>query len=555
MMISPKIKASLHRYGAHTRSPGLAYYYAISGKWASHDVETDIVIYGATAAGVSAALQARRMGRRVVLLAFGRHIGGMTTGGLGATDVGHEQAIGGISREFYSLAGRYYGKPLSWRFEPHVAEEILNSLVADAGVSVYYEQRLIGADVEGNRINTIRMACGNTYRARMYIDASYEGDLMAMAGVRFTVGRESNRQYQETLNGIHFGHPGHNFTAWVDPYVIPGDPDSGLIAGIQDLPPGQNGQGDSCIQAYNFRVCLTDVPDNRVPFAKPVGYDAGCYELLLRYIQAGVWDALFLTLTIPNQKTDTNNYGGFSSDNIGQNYHWPEGSYETRERIFQDHVTYNQGMYYFLANDRRVPAAIRDEVNAWGLPKDEFAETGGWPHELYVREARRMVSDVVMTEHHCRHRVEVEDPIGLAAYTMDSHNCRRLVMDGRVYNEGNVEVPPSSPYGISYRAIIPAKGECENLLVPWCLSSSHIAFGSIRMEPVGMILGQSAATAACLAIEQNSGTHNVEYKVLRDRLLVDGQVLNGSENQAQTGINQWIESDRPDAVNASQAAD
>jgi FAD dependent oxidoreductase len=554
-MISHSTRASQTPFGPRTPSPGLRYHYPISQDGSKQEVDTDIVIYGGTPAGVSAALQARRMGRRVSLLVFGRHIGGMTAGGLGATDVGHGQAIGGISREFYTLIGEHYGKPLSWRFEPHVAEGIFNRLLADAGVEVHFEQRLARVEVEHKRITKARMICGGTYKARMFIDASYEGDLMAMAGVSHTVGRESNRRYRETLNGIHFGHPGHNFTAWVDPYVIPGDPGSGLLVGIQDLPPGQNGQSDSCIQAYNFRVCLTDVPDNRLPFPKSVGYDAGRYELLLRYIRAGVWDALFLTLAIPNHKTDTNNYGGFSSDHIGANYDWPEGSYDTRERIFQDHVSYNQGMYYFLANDRRVPVAIRDEVNAWGLPKDEFTETGGWPHELYVREARRMVGDVVMTEHHCRHREQVEDPIGLAAYTMDSHNCRRLVMDGRVYNEGNVEVPPSAPYSISYRAIIPAKGECENLLVPWCLSASHIAFGSIRMEPVGMILGQSAATAACLAIDQNSGTHDVEYTALRDRLLADRQVLNWSENQTQTGINQWIESDRPDAVNAALAVD
>jgi FAD dependent oxidoreductase len=554
-MISLSTRSSQTPLRPLTPTPGLRYHYPISQAGSTQEIEADLMIYGGTPAGVSAALQARRMGRRVSLLVFGRHIGGMTAGGLGATDVGHGQAIGGISREFYTLIGEYYGKPLSWRFEPHVAESFFNRLLVDAGVEVYFEQRLAQVEVERKRIIRVRMACGSTYKARMFIDASYEGDLMAMARVSYTLGRESNRKYRETLNGIHFGHPGHNFTAWVDPYMIPGDPDSGLLAGIQDMPPGQNGQGDRCIQAFNFRVCLTDMPGNRLPFPKPADYDTGRYELLLRYIQAGVWDALFLTLAIPNHKTDTNNYGGFSSDHIGANYHWPEGGYDTRERIFQDHVSYNQGMYYFLSNDRRVPVAIRDELNAWGLPKDEFTETGGWPHELYVREARRMIGDVVMTEHHCHHRVEVQDSIGLAAYTMDSHNCRRLVMGGRVYNEGNVEVPPSSPYGISYRAIIPAKGECENLLVPWCLSSSHIAFGSIRMEPVGMILGQSAATAACLAIKQNSGTHDVEYTALRDRLLADGQVLDWSENQVKTGINQWVESDRSDTVNATAVTD
>jgi hypothetical protein len=484
----------------------------------------------------------------VALLVFGRHLGGMTSGGLGATDIGHERAIGGISGEFYRLVSKHYGRPRVWRFEAHVAEGIFSRMLEDARVDIYFEQRLTGVNVERNRITDIAMEGGNRFKARMFIDASYEGDLMAKAGVSYTVGREANRRYRETLNGIHFGHPGHNFTAWVDPYIVPDDPGSGLLAGVQDLPPGHNGEADDCIQAYNFRVCLTDSPDNRLPVPKPAGYDPRRYELLLRYIQAGVWDALFLTLPIPNRKTDTNNFGGFSSDHIGANYGWPEGDYAARERIFQDHVSYNQGMYYFLANDRRVPASIREEVSEWGLPKDEFTETGGWPHELYVREARRMVGDIVMTEHHCRRREQVEDPIGLAAYTMDSHNCRRIVMDGRAYNEGNVEVPPSAPYGISYRAIIPARGECENLLAPWCLSASHIAFGSIRMEPVGMVMGHAAGAAACLAIEEGSATHDVDYTALRDRLLAGGQVLDWPDGCARTGINQWVEKDRTPGV-------
>ena len=529
------------------RSPGNAqvsgprYYYELQRTNDAGPVDVDVVVYGGTPAGIAAAIQASRMGRRVALLAFGRHVGGMTTSGLSATDVGHDMAIGGVSREFYRRVGKHYQKPLSWRFEPHVAEAIFNSMLEEAGVDVYYEQRLAHADLNQQCIQQVRMACGAAYTAKMFIDASYEGDLMAKAGVSYTVGREPNSQYRETLNGIHFGHPGHNFKAWVDPYQTPGDPTSGLLPGVQDLPLGENGQGDPCIQAYNFRVCLTNVPDNRLPFPKPTGYDPARYELLLRYIQAGVWDALFLTLPIPNHKTDTNNFGGFSSDHIGANYDWPNGDYQTRERIFQDHVNYNQGMYYFLANDKRVPGAIRDEVCQWGLPKDEFVQTGGWPRELYIREARRMVSDVVMTEHHCRHRETAEAPIGLAAYTMDSHNCRRVVIGGRAYNEGNVEVEPNAPYSIDYRAIIPRRGECENLLVPWCLSASHIAFGSIRMEPVGMILGQSAATAACIAIDERAAVQDIAYGVLKEQLLKDQQILTWSDGPAATGISQWKE--------------
>ncbi len=522
-------------------SPGLSYYYPLNPLDGPEHIIADVVVYGGTPAGISAAIQASRMGRRVALLVFGRQVGGMTTGGLGATDVGHDLAIGGISREFYRHVGKQYGKPLSWRFEPHMAESIFHDMLRDAGVDVYFEQRLVHADVQSNRIKQVRMENGAVFTAGMFIDATYEGDLMAKAGVSYAVGREPNTQYRETLNGIHFGHPSHNFKAWVDPYVIPGDPASGLLPGVQDLPLGRNGQGDRCIQADNVRVCLTNAPDNRLPFPKPDGYDPLRYELLLRYFQAGVWDALYLTLPIPNRKTDTNNFGAFSSDHIGANYDWPECDYATRERIFQDHVSYNQGMYYFLVNDRRVPAEIRDEVGQWGLPKDEFVETGGWPHTLYIREARRMVSDIVMTEHHCRHQVQVDDSIGLAAYTMDSHNCRRIVMDGRAYNEGNVEVEPNAPYSISYRAIIPRRGECENLLVPWCLSASHIAFGSIRMEPVGMILGQSAATAACLALEQGTSLQDLDYTALKEQLTKDEQVLVWSERPTSTGISQWVE--------------
>ncbi len=540
-MISSRQPGNGSPDGSVTCSPGLSYYAPLSRAGESKTVRADVVVYGGTPAGISAAIQASRMGKRVALLVFGGHVGGMTTGGLGATDVGHELAIGGISREFYQQVGKHYGKLLAWRFEPHVAESIFNRMLRDADVGVYRQQRLTHADMQGDRIKQVRTDSGDVFTAGVFIDATYEGDLMAKAGVSFAVGREPNTRYRETLNGIHFGHPNHNFKAWVDPYVTPGDPTSGLLPGVQDLPTGHNGLGDRCIQAYNFRVCLTNSPDNRLPFPKPKGYDPQRYELLLRYIQAGVWDALFLTLPIPHSKTDTNNYGAFSSDHIGANYGWPEGDYATRERIYQDHVGYNQGMYYFLVNDKRVPASIRDEVAQWGLPRDEFIEAGGWPHELYVREARRMVGDLVMTEHHCRHSETVEDPIGLAAYTMDSHNCRRIVMDGRVCNEGNVEVEPDAPYGISYRAIIPRKVECQNLLVPWCLSASHIAFGSIRMEPVGMVLGQSAATAACLALDESARVQDIDYGALKETLLKDQQVLFWSDMPTATGINQWIE--------------
>ncbi|MEM8737923.1 MAG: FAD-dependent oxidoreductase [Planctomycetota bacterium] len=523
-----------------TPSPGLAYYYPIADPPAAEALHADVVVYGGTAAGVAAAIQATRSGRSALLMIFGRHVGGMTSGGLGHTDIGNKAAIGGISREFYRRVGEHYGQDEAWQFEPHVAEAVLCDMLEEAGVEVRFEQRLTGVEMDGSRLVALQMEYGNTARGRMFIDATYDGDLLAMAGVSYTVGREPNTQYRETLNGIHFGHPAHNFKNWIDPYVEPGRPDSGLLPGVQDLPLGHNGQGDRCLQAFNFRVCLTHEPDNQRPFPEPANYDPLRYELLIRYIHSGVWDALRLSNLMPRGKTDTNNFGGFSSDHIGGNYDWPEADYARREAIFQDHVSYNQGLYHFLVTDSRVPESIRQEVEAWGLPLDEFVETGNWPHELYVREARRMVSDLVMTEHHCRRTVDVDDPIGLAAYTMDSHNCRRLVVDGRAYNEGNVEVPPSGPYPIGYRALVPKAGECENLLVPWCLSSTHIAFGSIRMEPVGMVLGQSAATAAALAIEQDTAVQEVDYPTLRRHLQRDGQVLNWPEPPATTCLTRLL---------------
>lgn len=523
-----------------TPNPGLHYAYPLQPADPLR-LDADVVIYGATPSGIAAAIQVSRMGRSVLLLAFGRRIGGMTTSGLGATDVGHQGAIGGISREFYERVGLHYGQSVSWRFEPSVAERVLSEMLDDAGVRVLFEQRLIRVQSEAKRLVALETEGGHRVTGRVFIDAGYEGDLMAAAGVPYTVGREPNSRYRETLNGVHFGHPGHNFKAWVDPYRTPRDPDSGLLPGVTAEVPGVNGDGDEAIQAYNFRVCLTNQPSNQRPFPRPRGYDPARHELLLRYIEAGVWDALYLTLPVPHHKTDTNNFGAVSSDHIGANHRWPDGSYAERERIFQEHVAYNQGLYYFLANDPRVPASIRDELAAWGLPLDEFEETGGWPHELYIRESRRMLADVVMTEHHCRKFDRSEDSIGLAAYTMDSHNCRRLVIDGRVYNEGNVEVPPSSPYEISYRAIVPPRGHCANLLVPWCLSASHIAFGSIRMEPVGMVLGQSAGAAACLSIELGVDIQAVPYDELADCLTSNHQVLTWSQEPVSTGINQWVE--------------
>jgi len=512
-----------------TTSPNLRYYYPLPAPGRIHRITTDLCVYGATPAGIAAAIQARRMGKSVALLAFDRHVGGLTSGGLGATDIGNKAAIGGISREFYRALGNHYGAEEMWTFEPQVAEDTLKRMCADAGVPVYYEQRLISARKERGRIVSLATEGGHEFSAAYFVDASYEGDLLAKAGVSYTVGREANAKYGETLNGVHFGNPNHNFKVPVDPFRTPGDPKSGLLKGISAEPPGAQGEGDSRVQAYNFRLCMTKA-DDRLPFPKPAGYDPERYELLARYLNAGVWDVLRLTKMMPGGKTDTNNFGGFSSDNIGRNYAWPDGDYATRESIFRDHVDYHQGMMWFLCHDERVPQNIRDETKAWGLPRDEFTGTGGWPHQLYVREARRMVSEHVMTELHCTYKETIDDSIGLAAYQMDSHNCQRVARQEEgvwtARNEGNVEVRPSGPYPISYRSIRPRQDECENLMVPICLSASHIAYGSIRMEPVFFVLGQSAATAACLALEAGSiPVQKVDVGKLQTRLRVDKQVL------------------------------
>jgi hypothetical protein len=510
-----------------------AHYYVATPRAAHPDsVSADVCVYGATPAGIAAGIQVRRMGKSVVLAAFDKHVGGVTASGLGATDIGRKAGIGGISREFYRRVGARYGAPEAWVFEPHVAEEVFERMLAEAGVPIRRAQHLATVERDGARVRSITMEDGTTLSCSMYVDATYEGDLMARAGVSYTIGREANAKYGETLNGVQFGHPAHNFNVAIDPYRVPGQPSSGLLPGISAEPLAAQGAGDRRVQAYNFRLCLTKERKNWRPIPKPASYDPRQYELLARYVSAGVFDALKLSIAIPNGKTDTNNHGGFSTDFIAANYDWPDGDYATRERIYQAHLDYQMGLLWFLCHDERLPAHVREESCKWGLPNDEFPETGGWPRELYVREARRMVSDLVMTERHCRGKERVPDSIGLAAYGMDSHNTQRVVVNGAVKNEGNVEEDVQAPFPIGYHAIVPRRGEAENLLVPVALSATHIAYGSIRMEPVFMILGQSAATAAVQALDTHLAVQAIDYETLRRRLLADGQVLELSSTYA-----------------------
>ena len=504
---------------------------SLLGHALAETIDADIVVYGGSAAGVSAACTSARLGKRAVVAEFGRHIGGLTSGGLGWTDIGNKAAIGGFSRDFYKRLGQHYGKPEAWFFEPSVAERELRALLDESKVAVKFNQRLASVKKDGARITEIAMEDGTIYRGKMFIDATYEGDLMAKAGVKYMVGREANERFEETINGIRDKTPHHQFIVPVDPYVKPGDPKSGLLPFISPEPLGTPGAGDASVQAYNFRLCLTKNPENRRPIEPPPGYDAKQYEVLGRYFDAlkaaekKATLRMFLKIDmVTPEKTDINNNGAFSTDYIGMNYSYPDADYATRERIWQEHENYIRGFLTFLATDPRVPEEMRSEMGAWGFPKDEFADTGGFPHAMYVREARRMLSDYVMSERVCRQVEKFEDGIGLGAYNMDSHNCRRIVRDGHVENEGDVQIGVK-PYPISYRSIVPKQAECENLFVPVCLSATHIAYGSIRMEPVFMIMGQSSATAACMAIDANVPVQKVAYAPLREQLLKDGQVL------------------------------
>ncbi|MGH9630220.1 MAG: FAD-dependent oxidoreductase [Bryobacteraceae bacterium] len=522
--------------------------------------QSDLLIYGCTSGAITAALQAKRMGKSVVMVCPERHLGGLTAGGLGWTDSGNKAVIGGLSREFYHRVWQHYQKPEAWRwqkreeygnkgqgtealdktgrtmwiFEPHVAERVFEDWIKEMKIPVIrnaWLDREKGVKKEGDRIISITTLDGDTYSARMFIDATYEGDLMAAAGVDYHVGRESSRTYGEKWNGVQTGvlHHRHHFGAVkkpISPYVIPGDSKSGVLPRISTEPPGKYGEGDKKVQAYCFRMCLTQVPSNRIPFPKPAGYDPKEYELLLRIFAAG-WRETFEKFDpIPNAKTDTNNHGPFSTDNIGRNWDYPEASYERRREIIQEHVNYQQGWLYFIANDPRVPEDVRTEMAKWGLAKDEFKDNGNWPHQLYVREARRMIGKYVMTENELTKKRPTPEPVGMGSYGIDSHNIQRYITpEGYVQNEGDIGVSTNGPYQISYGSLVPKKGQASNLLVPVCLSSSHIAYGSIRMEPVFMILGQSAATAAVMAIEAGISVQDVPYEKLRARLIADGQVL------------------------------
>ncbi|HZG25704.1 MAG TPA: FAD-dependent oxidoreductase [Chitinophagaceae bacterium] len=515
--------------------------------------EVDVCVYGGTSAGVIAAYTAKKSGKSVILIEPGKHLGGLTTGGLGYTDIGNKYAITGVSRNFYRRVGKHYGSFEQWIFEPHVAEDVYAGYVKEAGLDVLYQYQLANAKKNNGYIKEITLepvvsSPGNSPRvvaARMFIDCSYEGDLMAKAGVSYIVGREANSLYNETYNGIQLRDK-HQFPDGVDPYKVPGKPESGLVWGISPEPLGKIGDGDNKVQAYNFRICLTDQPANMIPITRPDDYDSAKYELLLRALEKkpakDLWSYLKFDL-MPNHKTDINNNGPFSTDMIGMNYEYPEASYAERNSFFKKQESYTKGFLYFIGHDQRMPAHLRTEFLKWGYPKDEYTDNGGWSPQMYVREARRMKGEYVMTQANCEGKEIVPDEVGMAAYTMDSHNIQRIVHNGMVKNEGDVQVGGFGPYPIAYRSLIPKSSECKNLLVPVCLSASHIAYGSIRMEPVFMVLAQSSAVAACLAIDEKTSVQEVNIKnlqkILKTNPLANGktpEILVDNDDKAHTTV-------------------
>lgn len=517
----------------------------------------DIIIYGGTSSAVIAAVEAVQSGKTVLIVSPDKHLGGLTAGGLGYTDTGNKAVIGGLARDFYHRVYKHYNDSAAWVwqkhseygnkgqgtvamdgenrtmwiFEPHVAERIFEEYVTENNITVFRDEwlnRETGVVKNEGKIISITTLTGKTFSGKIFIDATYEGDLMAAAGVSYHVGRESTTQYNEQWNGVQtnvFQH-GHHFKSQVSPYKIEGNPSSGLLPRISPETPGDYGAADKKIQAYCYRMCMTNHPENRIPFPKPANYDSTQYELLVRDFATGRKDWFEKFDDIPNRKTDTNNHGAFSSDNIGMNYDYPEASYERRQEILKEHQDYQMGLLWFVANDPWVPKDIRSQMATWGLPKDEFTDNGNWPHQIYVREARRMIGKYVTTENDVLLKREVPQPVGMGSYAMDSHNVQRYVTpEGFVQNEGDIGVHAPAPYSIAFGSIVPKKEECSNLFVPVCVSSSHIAYGSIRMEPVFMILGQSAAAAACIAIDKKIAVQEVDYNELKTVLDARKQAL------------------------------
>ncbi|QIU95350.1 FAD-dependent oxidoreductase [Bacteroides faecium] len=516
----------------------------------------DICIYGESASGVIAAIQGARMGKKVVLISKNDHVGGLVTSGLTATDMNRNDLIGGITKEFYNKIYNYYLQPEVWRnqdresfmvstlkrtyrgknderqiqwvYESSVAERIMRDMLKTAGVEILFNHRLdLDKNVrkEENIIRSIQLENGKVVEAKMFIDASYEGDLLARAGISYTVGRESNLQYGETYNGIRINYDQGKDLTKISPYIKEGNVKSGTLPYVTAQKWGKQGDADKRVQAYCYRMTLTNDPNNRISIQKPKNYNPLWYEIYVRMLKLEPETKLqqIITLTpMPNKKTDTNHL-----DFFGASYDYAEADYKTRQEIEQLHKDYALGMLWFLGHDKRVPEHIRKEMLDWGLPKDEFTDTRNFPYQIYVREARRMIGTFVMTEKNVRKtdRTPAGHSVGLGSYALDCHYVSRVIdQEGKLRNEGTI-FAPTIPYPISYYSLTPKEEECANLLATVCLSSSHVAYSTIRMEPVYMILGQSAATAAALAIDSDLPVQKISYDVLKYKLLQDGQLL------------------------------
>lgn len=525
---------------------------------AQSKTSVDICVYGGTSAGVIAAYTAKKMGKSVLLVEPGLRLGGLTSGGLGYTDIGNKYAISALALDFYRRIGAHYGKFEQWIFEPKVAEQLFQEYIKMASVNVLYEHQLKSVVKSGTNVKSILVEHSNgkqddqIVEAKIFIDCSYEGDLMAKAGVSYKVGREANADYNETYNGVQLKDK-HQFLDSIDPYVVKGTPRSGLLWGISPAKLDPDGTGDNKLQSYNFRICLTNDPANKIDITEPEGYDPKKYELLIRVLEREPKRPFNLIMKpdmMPNRKTDINNNGPFSTDMIGMNYEYAEGSFAQRKAIQKEHEIYTKGLLYFIGHDSRIPTHLRDEMLKWGYPKDEYTNNGNWSPQMYIREARRMIGAYVMTQANCQGKEVVNDAVGMAAYTMDSHNCQRVVIEKNgvkmVKNEGDVQMGGFPPYPISYRSLIPKESECTNLYVPVCLSATHIAYGSIRMEPVFMVMAQSAAVAASLAIDSKKPVQQVDVpklqQILKTNPLVDGSdadIFIDNENKAVSFTGGW----------------
>jgi len=508
----------------------------------------DVIIYGGTSAGITCAVQLAKEGKKVAIVEPASHIGGMTTEGLGGSDINNhpnfknDAAIGGLTLDFYKAVAKHYGidnfeakkgEFMTWRFEPHIADSIFLAWLNEYNIPVFYEERLVlkedAVKKQDTKITSFKTEKGTEFFADIFVDATYEGDLLYYAGVSTVIGREANAQYNETKNGIRAENNYRNFEVKIDPYIIPGDSASGVIHTVQNEyhQPEFDGKGDQRIQAFCFRACLTKDSLNRVPFSKPKNYQRGWYEIYLRYQAAGgkLYEPYY---SIPNNKTDLGAWHDLSHNLYGFSHGYPAGNYQTRDSIYQYHLDFTQGLFWFLANDTAVNKNTRNAWQQWGTTKDEFTDNDGWPRMIYIRDGRRIISDYVMTEHHTRRDtlIEVSQPVGVAYWPPDVHHVRRIIKDGSVYNEGFVFGGENwRPFSISYQSLVPKKEECTNIMTPTCPSSSHIAFGAIRLEWTFMVLGQSLGNAAALALEQNESVQDISYDLLQAKLLANKQVL------------------------------